>query len=52
MFYDCVRIIGLKISSELDRCLIKLHNEPQNLLVKQALIRTLIDLCWNTKLLK
>jgi hypothetical protein len=52
MFYDSVRITGLKISSAINIRLIKLHASPNDAELKAEVIRTVICLCWNSMLLK
>ena len=52
MFYDSVRITGLKISTAVNIGLIKLSKDANNQELKADLIRVLICLCWNSMLLK
>jgi hypothetical protein len=52
MMYDSIRIIGLMLTSVLDKTLIRLLANPQNQELKVSVVRTLICFCYNTMLLK
>ena len=56
MMYDCVRIFGLRIASQLNEALIKLHHNKSDSTLIQSLrsevIRKVISLCYNSMLLK
>ena len=50
--YDSVRILGLRITTEIDCLLIKLSQAPQNSDMKSSVIKAVICFCYNSMLLK
>ena len=52
MFYDSVRILGLRISTEVNKALITLNGKPDDAELKTAIVQGLIQLCFNSMLLK
>ena len=50
--YDSVRIIGLRLSSEINFNLIHLSHGPEDLALRQKLLTLVIHFCNNSMLLK
>lgn len=52
MFYDSVRILGLRISTEINKALIRLNANPADAELKSAIVQGVIQICFNSMLLK
>ena len=50
--YDSVRILGLQIAAQLDRNLILLSKAPGDAALKSEVVRSIIQLCFNSSILK
>ena len=52
MMYDSIRIIGLRISTDVNKGLIKLHGNAADPEHREEVLQSVINLCFNSMLLK
>ena len=52
MMYDSIRVVGLRISTEINATLIRLSKNQGDLQLKKRLIHLVLHLCNNSMLLK
>ena len=52
MMYDSVRIIGLRIATDINSNLIRLSHRPEDLALKQNILKLVVHICNNSMLLR